>query len=229
MNEKCVWLFKETRSGSDWLWRVICEKLHLECEHVDMIIESHLWRPVAPSSLDSILFETMPNFVDIKKLYSTHQLKYLPLLQNYNDPFVIRSTRRNKAEQCMSILYGQLYGHTNKHFFTDESKNNYNYFNYTLENPIYATKQQVKRIMQHMKTNDEYWQNYSHCYENFLIVYEDLFEGITIPYLEISLNFKKDKTIIQKSPDYKTKAFLNYSEIVDWCNEYENSLNFMKV
>ena len=229
MNEKCVWLFKETRSGSDWLWRVICEKLHLECEHVDMVIESHLWRPGGPHSLDFILSNTLPNFVDIKKLYSTHQLKYLPLLQNYNDPFVIRSTRRNKAEQCMSILYGQLNGYTNKHFFTDESKNNYNYFNYTLENPIYATKQQVKKIMENMKKNDEYWQNYSHCYENFLIVYEDLFEGLTIPYLEISLNFKKDKTIIQKSPDYKTKAFLNYSEIVDWCNEYENSLNFMKV
>lgn len=229
MNEKCVWLFKETRSGSDWLWRAICEKSHLECEHLDIIVESHLSSgPDGLASANSFLY-TVSNFANPKKLYSTHRLGYLPLLQNYNNPFIIRSTRRNKAEQCMSILYGQLYGHTNKHFFTDESKNNYNYFNHTLENPVYATKQQVKKIMKNMKVNDEYWQNYSHCYENFLIVYEDLFEGITIPHLEISLNFKKDKTIIQKSPDYKTKAFLNYSEIVDWCIEYENSLNFTKV
>ena len=218
MNEKCVWLFKEPRSGSAWLWRVLCEKLNLECEHMDIIIESN-----------NTYLDNISNFSSTRKLYSTHRLKYLPLLQNYNTPFIIRSTRRNKAEQCMSTLYLQLHGQTNEHFFTDESKNFYNFFNHTLKNPVEVTKQQVKKIMENMRINDEYWENFSHRYENFVIVYEDLFEGITIPQLNISLNFSKDTTIVKKSPNYKSKAFLNYNQIIDWCNEYEKSLNFIKV
>jgi hypothetical protein len=125
----------------------------------------------------------------------------------------------------MSLLYFNIHKHKFHHVFADNSTS-YDYLLETLNNPIIVLKQQVEKVMLSLKKNDDYWNQFSKNYDNCVIVYEDLFEGIDLPQFNMFLKFSDHNEFVLKTPDYKKKFFINYDQVVEWCKYYEANIGF---
>ena len=232
ISDRQIWMFREMRSGSDWVWKVFEKLSGRNCVHFqkepqfntsDKDNITYLFHN--KKDPNSILQENVSLLSDVTKFYSTHFFHVLPSIHCLDNPYLIRTTRRNKAEHCMSLLYFNIYGNRFHHVFAD-NKVNYDYFLQTLENPITILKQQVREVMISLKKNEDYWNEFSKDYDNCVIVYEDLFEGIELPQFNMSLKFSDHNEFVLKTPDYKKKFFINYDQVVEWCKYYEANVGF---
>jgi hypothetical protein len=220
MNNKLIWILREPRSGSSWVCHSLTEKLNKPLHHY----EAHLLRNGLNQSnnFDSTKFQ------DQNTLYSTHLFKLFPKLKEI-EPYVIRTTRRNKAEQCMSMLYWKYFPHSIKHYYVNESSNVYmDNFNKSLENPATAHKKDIIDIMSKIKERDQIWEDNFQNFKTDVIVYEDLINQVHLPELNVKLSFSEEINFSHKMPEYKTKAFKNYDQIVEWCDEIIPKLNFIQ-
>ncbi len=230
-SDRQIWLFREMRSGSDWVWKTLETKLNRTCLHFSKESSanlnensiSHLFYNDEDPNI--ILKKNVDKLSDVTKFYSTHYFHILPYIDCLDNPYLIRTVRRDKAEQCMSLLYFYMYGNKFHHVHAENKDNtNYNLFLESLSNPVEILKQQVQQIMLSLKKNDDCWKEYSKNYENCVIVYEDLFEGVTLKQVDLTLKF--NSSFVYKTPDYKKKFFINYDQIVEWSKYYESLYGF---
>ena len=230
ISDRQIWMFREMRSGSDWIWKVFEKLSKRKCLHFQREpqfntsdkdnISYFFHRQQDPNT---VLTKNVNSLSDVTKFYSTHFFHILPSIECLDNPYLIRTTRRNKAEHCMSLLYFNIHMHKFHHVFADNSIG-YDYFLETLNNPIIVLKQQVEKVMLSLKKNDDYWNQFSKNYDNCVIVYEDLFEGIDLPQFNMSFKFSEHNEFVLKTPDYKKKFFANYEQIIEWCKYYEKEL-----
>jgi len=229
IEDKQIWIFKEARAGSTWFCEALSKKINRNGHHY----ESVNYRKIKGYDDAIRLFKQEAHDLrDLNVFYATH---YLPLMEYVNllnkNTILIRLTRRDRTEHCLCILAFNMFGRTNNtHVFVNPINMLGNKEDSTsfYDEPKYVTKQQVKKIMQGFKEKDYFWNTYSKNYVRSLVVYEDLEKGVNIEPLEINMKFSDDTSYTKKNPDYKKEAFVNYDQIVEWCNEYEKKFELDK-
>ena len=217
MQDKVIWMFREQRSGSSWASFVIPPKLKRAFRHLDRMVDDK-----DDTKIIGQVFKKFQNeFTKTDTVYSTHLFKLLPSLVDVDNLYLIRTTRRNKIEQILSLIYMNTYLHGLTHYYVDQSKNQQmKHFENTLLNPVIVLKQEVLKSCQTFKRHEDLWNEYGVHHDNFVLVYEDCEQGITIDDLGIDLKWSNDDQYTYKLPEYKSKAFQNYDQIVDWCNDF---------
>lgn len=218
LEKRQIWYFKEPRSGSTWLLKVLEKLINRQPFHLDKFLDSKMPK----TFLDNKIFlkENVDLLSDCRNFYSTHYFYLLEEMKYYKDPYLIRITRRDKVEQCLSTIYFDMYQNGLTHYYSDQKLNpSYNFFLRTKENPIYITKRTVHNAMNLCKKNSDYWNLYSKDFETFTVVYEELSEGVNFPFYNYPVKFSDDQTML-KIPDYKKDVFTNYEEIVSWATQY---------
>ena len=235
-----IWLFREARTGSGWALQSLSSSLNKTVVHYDLVLGNRNVKEETYFELynQKNLLSTEKRFeelikqetvFDTDRIYSSHFMFLLSKLNNQNT-YVLRTTRRNKIDQCVSLLYLKYYPRIMKQYFVDESKNlNLNYFNHTINNPVEVSKKDVIDCLSLMKTHDDLWKKYSGNFKNYTIVYEDCEQGINIPNLDAQLKFSNFTGFTKKIPEYKTKVFTNYDMIVSWCEEFIDKNPFIIV
>jgi hypothetical protein len=221
IKDRQIWLFKEARSGSEWLWKTLEGRLQRNCFAVD----PYGFGGVKPSKYETIFDEKIDKLSNTDVFYSTHYFPLLKEMKKLNNPYLIRSTRRNKAEHCMSMLYFKMFSNSYHHWYIDPMEEARNiHFLRTLEKPVLVFKQEVLKEMQKIQRYDGLWREYSKDRDNYVIVYEDLETGVNLPLLDDPLKFSDNETFVKKTPYYKDKFFINYEQIIEWCKYYEKEL-----
>jgi hypothetical protein len=217
MNDKLIWIMREPRTGSTWITDALAKKLNKTICHYEMQFDKNL-------ELDI----TAIDFQDHSKLYSTHLFNLIPKVKEI-DPYIIRTARRNKTEQCLSMLYWNHFPKSIKHYFVDESRNaNMDYFTRSLDNPVTVNKESVFDILVKIKKRDRVWEDNFQHFTNDVIVYEDLFDEVYLSNLDIKLSFSEETNFSYRMPEYKTKAFANYDQIIEWCDDFISKMNFIQ-
>jgi len=213
---KLIWIMREPRTGSTWVTDALARKLNKTIFHYETQCGKNI------DSFDVNATE----FQDYTKVYSTH-LFYLTSKIKKLDPYFIRTARRNKVEQCMSMLYWNYFPKSIKHYFVDESRNvAMDYF--SLDNPVTVDKESVFDILLKIKKRDKLWEDNCQKFTNDVIVYEDLFDKVYLPNLDITLSFSEETNFSYKMPEYKTKAFANYDQIIEWCDKIIPKMNYLQ-
>jgi len=219
--DRHIWVFKEGRSGSEWIWKTLEKRFQKDCYSVD----TKLFSGKLVTQYESVFDSNINELSSSTCFYATHYFLLLQEMKKLDNPYLIRSTRRNKAEHCMSSLYFKMFGHVFHHLYKDPMEDaRYNHFLKTLDKPVVILKQEVLHEMKKIQNYDILWRQHSKDYDNCVIVYEDLNNGVSLPLLEEPLRFSDDETYVKKTPYYKDKFFANYEEIVEWCKYYEKEL-----
>ena len=225
MNDKVIWMFREQRSGSSWASFAIPPKLKRGFRHFDQLISDK-----DDAELMCQVYNKFKNELHrTDTVYSTHLFKLLSSLKDVENLYLIRTTRRDKVSQILSLIYMNTYPHGMTHYYVDDSKNQQlQYLEKTLLNPVNVLKQQVLKCCNTFKRHEDLWNEYGVHHDNFVLVYEDCEQGIKIDDLGIDLKWSTDDQYTYKMPEYKSKAFQNYDQIVDWCNDFLAKNQFVK-
>lgn len=215
---RVVWLFKEQRSGSSWLCNHICNVTELNYEFVERDYQ-HLSRP---ERIKTILSREKQDS-DIGSLLHTHMFEGLLTLKKYDDPLVIRCSRRNRFEQFLSWYAVKSSNWKFFHLMKTESSSNIGereVFEDLLKSKIVVPKSEYTEFMNRVvHTSNHYWE-LAKNYDNQTIFYEDmLIGGFDIPMLNMH-DIHMDQDVFLKNPDsYKKEIFINYDEVKEWFDE----------
>jgi hypothetical protein len=162
--------------------------------------------------------------------YATHRFEVLAGLGIYKDPIAIRCIRSDLTELVLSRLAVDISGWRLVHMYKDPTKNVLptHTLNNLIKNSIVVNKSDLMKYMIEIKHRDELWNTYSKNFENYTIVYEDLLEGVNLPIYEGMIKFGDYDDDIIKTPDYKRDLFANYDQVVDWVNEFAQSMKIVR-
>ena len=216
-----IWVFAEERSGSTWLTDTLCLLLNRRHAYIEMDreeIDDDGWAaivghdPVAYSAADCV--------------FQTHRFAILKSV--CGAPMLLRTTRRNRLEHVLSALFLDRIRQATPEFWR---------FPHVFRSRGTAAFQHVVRrasgstVEQHeiethfakMRSRDALWNEYSKAHDAQTIFYEDLFLGVQVPALRLSLSFSMPSDYI-KLPYDKRSVFSNYEQIVEWVGEHETRL-----
>ena len=241
-DNKIIWFFKEPRSGSSWLSHVLTHKLNRPIVHVDrelFQIRQEMAKINIP--LDSLSNKLSTGSIQTTSVgrtdyyntnlcYATHRFEVLAGLGIYKDPIAIRCIRSDLTELVLSRLAVDISSWRLVHMYKDPTKNVLptHTLNNLIKNSIVVNKSDLMKYMIEIKHRDELWNTYSKNFENYTIVYEDLLEGVNLPIYEGMIKFGDYDDDIIKTPDYKRDLFANYDQVVDWVNEFAQSMKIVR-
>ena len=210
---KTIWLFREPRTGGTWLTTALQKELK----------RGTAW----PGETDKVIDPTtvIINFHNFKQGFEH--------IQEYDDPILIRTTRRNKADILISdhvrTRIGDYMISTGvppiNNITTEEE---YIYIKNIMHNrikPFVITQREIDNFIACQKTKfDVQWNINSRECENETVYYEDLLESWSSSILPITLSMKNQKQFgegssarlfTHKIPYDKKELILNYEEIVE--------------
>jgi len=203
-----VWILREMRSGSTAFAETLAEQLARP--HMPIVLHAGTSHPLS---------------TDEDMIYSTHSFHTITQLDSYQDPILIRCTRRDLTEQCISHLIATTFNskvpNLEKFWNMRRPKGkNQNIFD-TIE-PLTFTKKQVVEYLDLNKSWKIYWDTHAHKYRNYTVYYEDLCEeGVDIPDLGVySFSINDETATTQRLPNYKNRICLNHAMIQKWISEY---------
>ena len=211
IENKIIWLFREPRSGSTTACAVITDTLNRQYRFID--------NPPEIYKQTSVFYQEEN---DNKVVYNTHFFPALASMKNYTDPMLIRISRRNVVEQCLSFLACKLmdwkfFNLSSHKYQIDDNRQIFEEF---CQSKIELKKEQVDFFARHRKRQNHYWNTYALEHDHQVIYYEDMDEPIDIPILGLyNLNLTTN-TI--KLPDYKKQVFTNCDAVEEWLSVYEN-------
>jgi hypothetical protein len=211
---RIIWLFRETRSGSTWLVDYMCLKLNKKSVFLEKDLPENLQLSDKVKKLnDRVQLET-----DYNSILHTHVYELSTILGKYDNPIVIRCSRKNKFEQFLSwcsIKYSnyQFYNlQKNQNIF---DKKLYNKF---ISKKILVTKHDYSEWLSYeIDRINKFW-DLSKPFENHVVYYEDMLDGTaSIPQLNL-YNIKMDDnlSIIRLPETYKKDMIINYNEVKEW-------------
>lgn len=209
IKDRIVWMFREPRSGSTTAASVIARELHRKVLWIDTKSE---------------YYNSTPSFYqkenDQSIIFDTHFFPALTSMKNYTNPILIRISRRDVVEQCLSFLACEL---MDWKFYnlkkSNDSPDNRNIFEEFTKTKIEIKKDRVDFFARHRMKQNKYWDEVSPSYEHQVIHYEDMADKVDIPVLGLyNLNLLTE-TI--KLPDYKKDVFTNYDSVKEWLSVYK--------
>jgi hypothetical protein len=208
-----LWIFREPRSGSTAFSQMVA--LHTNKTHCFLTSPALSYFKSSPPKLDNLPDESTT-------VYSTHEFEFLDYMKYYTAPLLIRCTRLDKAEQCLSDLfvnYVNYYKPMNKWVHNIKSDDDANLSAFYTDEPIFISKKQVIDYMMHSNRVDCVWKEKTKQHRTITVYYEDLCNGIDIPEIDF-LNCRIDASSpTKKLPNYKSHSIMNESVIREWVAE----------
>lgn len=219
-----IFLFREPRTGSTWFSNHLAK--HLNRKHCFIENEFAL-KSMLGFSKERFLFEINKHDMN-NTLFSTHLFEFLPLLEQYENPIVIRCSRRDKFDQFLShnfLKYSQrTFGPLTNIISGEIEEKCRTYFDELISTQTVVSKNEVISYMHMVNEWNSLWNQYASRYENYTVYYEDLCDsGIDIPSLGLYNCKMNVKGTTMKLPEYKSKVFLNYEMIHKWIKELDRS------
>lgn len=198
MTDRCVWVYREMRSGGSWLCNFLSKNLHKK--HIFLEHHSHLVHNIKPNDLH------------VKYIFSTHEVDYMKPVKDYINPIVIHCSRRDRFEQMLSEFFMSATNQTVSNIHDTSDLDRFT----TISNIkiTHVTKDIVLRWKEKQSNETNKWQSFSHELNVHTIYYEDFFAGAKIDDIDLVLKFDDETT--KKLPSYKQSVFVNYEEIKDW-------------
>ena len=220
---KIVWFLKEPRSGSTWLTRVLLKTLPRN----NIVRIENIFTTEYAGSYSALMadFKNIEHrFTDTDTLYATHRFEILSCLDPKSKPIIIRSIRENIFEQILSELTVDLTGWRFTHRYLDAKFDDpaEKFFNKFFDEPVTIPKAQLVKYIKKIEHRQECWQNYHNEFETYTIKYEQLEEGVRLPFMDSIIKFDLYDEPIIKTPDYKKTIFANYDEIKVWIEELKS-------
>ncbi len=215
MNSRIIWLFKEYRSGSSWLCNYICKTLNINY----LFVEGEYQHLKKSDRIINILNRT-PVESDSKTLLHTHLFEGITSLKKYEDPIVLRCSRKDKFQQFLSWYAVKQSDWTFFHLVKDESVANHGesaQFRKLLEKRIVVPKSAYHDFIRSVIIpSNKYWSLVKNL-TNETIYYEDMLRGdFSIHTLGLH-NISMDENFYIKNPEsYKNEIFINYEEVKSW-------------
>lgn len=207
-----IWVFREQRSGST----AFVEKLAHLLGRQNVMVEAN-------NPIDNVI--NLENPQDY--LFSTHQFDLLEQVdQLYTEPvLLIRCTRKDKVEQCLSLLIVRW-----ANFGRQEDQLQYNLKASDHENvfesasPTIFTKAAVANYFNQVATIDTFWNTYAQNHLNLTVYYEDLCSsGVNLFPLGINnLTIADDSYTIKLPNSYKDRLCINHAMVRRWASELNN-------
>ena len=159
----------------------------------------------------------------------THTFDLLEALELYDEPlFILRTVRKDLLEQALSYIFMNRTQENHKDFYRfpniyladNGTPQDYIFNNAINDNHlIQVEKQEILDFIKLKRNRETLWKKYSSKYETQTIYYEDLYNGVDVPQLELNnIYFGKDDSTI-KLPYDKKSLFVNYNEIEEWIYE----------
>jgi hypothetical protein len=205
-----IYVIAEERTGSTWLANQLARQLSRTHAYIEMSSDEE----VNINRLAVIAHDPI-KYSDTKKVYHTHLFPILGLMNRLQtEPVVIRTCRKNMLEQMLSY-YMQKKAAENvpmwAKFLPEDGVEAW-----LANNQITLTKGEVTEYFARKDQRDDMWINYRSPYKQ-TIYYEDLFNGVEIPALKLTLNFDQPSGY-KMNQHYKAIHFTNYNEIRDWAD-----------
>ena len=199
---RIIWVIREPRCGSSSAVGVMSDRLH----RVNYFVESHV---------NGALTNLHQQEGDAGKILHTHHFSALRSINNYDNPILIRLTRKNSADQFLSemacklmdwkftnMLVGATGDTDNRHVFEDFTKTK-----------VTITQTQMNAWINHRTVCNALWDSVSSKYERQVLYYEDYTNEIDIPILGLYNVNLTAQTL--ELPDYKRTVFINYDAVVE--------------
>jgi hypothetical protein len=215
ISNRIVWIFREPRSGSTTAASIIAKSLKREWYFIDQEFKEP----------EIFHLTEIPKFYqkegDTNKLFHTHYFPALHSMKNYDDPILIRLSRKDVFQQCLSRIACDLmnWKFTNIRPDSYQLPDNKDIFEEFCKSKIEVRREHVDFFIRRRIQQNTLWQSIASRYENQTIYYEDLTKNVDIPVLglyDICLN---GETV--KLPDYKKEVFTNYDTVNEWVSEYK--------
>lgn len=216
-----VIVFAEERSGSTWLCDAIANKLNRRHAYIEMDNEH-----TSDDAWEDIIRNNPNEYSNSNLVFQTHRYTILKACNVLNDPILLRTTRSNVYDQVLSYFFMERTKTTFPAFWrlphncvTGDIGNNYDEV-MTSNYNIVVSQNEVDDYMIKRKQRHSLWNKYSGDFPNQTIVYEDLYAGVDIPSLNLTLDFTLPSDYGKLTYD-KAKYFANANEIMDWVESYQ--------
>ena len=211
---RIIWLFRESRSGSTWLTSHLIKTLNKK----SLFLDDGLDNSMSLHKKIDLLKHREQQDSDYDYILHTHIHELTSILPKYNNPIVLRCSRKNKFEQFLSWC-SIKYSH-------------YSFFNLQKNQSIEQNELYEQFISKKITiTKADYlgWHRYevdrvNRCwelakpFENQIIYYEDMIDGTaSIPSLNLhNIKMNDDNLILRLPESYKKEMILNYNEVKEW-------------
>ena len=217
-----IWIIREPRSGSTWLTHHVAKQLGLLHFFIDRTV---VGSSPAESELEfdiEVLSKEVSKFPKDSTIFSTHFFTMLHIMDRFEDPIIIRCTRRNKLEQFLSDYLAKTTNYSFTNITTDEQQQTTReIFEQLIETRLLVPKKDLVEYLRIKKRNEVLWDTYATKFKNFTVYYEDLCEnGVDIAPINLYNCRIEESGHTEKLPEYKTKVFLNYDMIQNWIKDY---------
>lgn len=209
---RIIWVLREPRTGGSWF----IDKCAALLNRSSYFFESIREFDILPMPRKETYFINRPQHKDdTTRILNTHEFSAVSSFKNYDNPIIIRISRKNKTEQFLSFYLANLTRKTYNsvkfyNVYNQETLSNMpNYTNLVVEAP--AIKQFIKR----QKIVDDYWNKIKNVYDTEVIYYEDLLVNYHSKLLNVSFDMNMDhiEKLPLKLPYNKKEIFLNYDLI----------------
>jgi hypothetical protein len=195
-----LYILAEERSGSTWVHKELASKLCRKPAYIEIDRDEQLNRRRL-----EIIKNNQDKYSDTSKVYRTHIFPIVDVLKSSRDPLVlIRTSRHNHLEQMLSYFLqakalekAPVWVQMLPTYRIDD----------VLTDKITLTEAEVTGYITTKKMRDGYWATT----KGQTIYYEDLFEGVEVKDLGITLKFDKVQRTQTKNPI--ASYFENYEEI----------------
>lgn len=220
VDDRIIWLFREPRSGSDWLTRSLSNALKRQVYFINKNTVPYPKNVTSSKRTEQIYFENRKQELnDHTLLLNTHCFNALESLDNYANPIVIRSSRRNRTEQFISqYLAWQT---SNFNVFSQDAIAALPKFE-----PFTIPEDDLYHFIKIKKSTNNLWKDYASKYENEIVYYEDLLLGWESKIFNLKLRMTNDSDdyFPKKLPYNKKEFIINYDQIDGIIKEELNNL-----
>ena len=208
--EKCIWIYREMRSGSTWLAAFLANQLN----------RKHVFLDYYPELVANLV----PSEEHTSYIFSTHLIENLHPVKLYDDALLIRTARRNLFEQMLSLVFFRTYRSLTKsaaNIWNDTDKLNFE--NVTQNKYCTLAEHDVISWLEQKRDLDNQWLAFAKDYPSQTLYYEDFAEGVLLNGTDILVKLNSIGT--QKLPEYKRNVFTNYDEIEHWFIHHKHILS----
>ncbi len=183
-----IYVVAEERTGSTWLTDQLATQLGRNVAYIEN------------STTDSVnkqrlqIIESDPKkYLAKNKVFQTHLFPVIEVLERFDQEILIlRTARKDVLEQMLSYFILAKGPFSYARNISKEEVQAY-LDNRRFRNELFAQSELLKQV----------------------IYYEDLFEGVFIPALSLSVNFSQSSRF-KKNDTENSKYFSNYEQIAEW-------------
>ena len=210
MNNRIVWVFREERSGSTWFTSKLCHHLNRQFYFFDGYQAHKNFK-----DREEYFLNRKQENEDYDRVLNTHNFFAMKSLGNYDNPVILRITRKDKVEQIISLYMTSMINLHNIH-------NNAELAKLPKLDKFIIPINKIEDYVNQFVSYEEHWQKYSLKYERVTVYYENLLDSYSSPLLNISnwsmKNLNDSPTL--KLPYDKKTLVLNYNQIELYIKKY---------